>query len=249
MPLPFALIPAAVSLAAEFFPDLVTKIGGRHASDVARRVVQTAARVASLPPDASVEQIAERIRTDDVVRGQLEIEFARLDQEEYRQEIEERASARVYQVKIGAEGRKRGNIMLIGVSAALTSCVLVVIWPWRTTPIGQGELALVTTIAGALLKMFSDAFAFEFGSSRGSKEKDAQIAEFQAAMEKASQGRADISRDVIQAQERRLDKAQQAVITTAKIAVAQPADITIIDTGNAPGAARDFVAQLIAGKI
>ncbi len=36
-------------------------------------------------------------------------------------------------------------------------------------------LAIFNMAVGALLKMISDAFQFEFGSSRGSKEKDLQM--------------------------------------------------------------------------
>ena len=75
------------------------------------------------------------------------------------------------------------NYMLIGVTVGLVTCIATgLIISIKDKPIDPGVLALITTVAGALLKMFSDAFAFEFGSSRGSKEKDAQVTEFKNAL-------------------------------------------------------------------
>jgi hypothetical protein len=250
MALPFAALPAAITIASEFFPDLVGKLGGKRAGAVAERVVATAARAASLPPDASPDRIAEALRSDEAAQAKLRLELAKLDQEEYEREVEDREAARQYQIAIGADGRRRGNIMLIGVSAALFACVVVVVMPAFVkadgTGLGNGELALVTTVAGALLKMLSDAFAFEFGSSRGSREKDEQIARFQESLALAGQGREETARDIIRAQEERIAQAQQAVINTAT----RSANVAIAAAAGPEAAGpRDFVGQLIRGEV
>ena len=75
-------------------------------------------------------------------------------------------------------------------------------------------LALVTTVAGARLKMLSDAFAFEFGSSRGSREKDTQLADFRQAL-------IDVGKDSRQAateqQQQSAGIAQQAIKVTDQV--------------------------------
>jgi hypothetical protein len=250
MALPFAALPAAITIASEFFPDLIGKLGGKRAGAVAERVVATAARAASLPPDASPNQIAEALRSDDAARAKLRLELAQLDQEEYQREIEDREAARQYQLALGAEGRSRGNIMLLGVSIALLACILVVVLPSLATDgaggLGNGELALVTTVAGALLKMLSDAFAFEFGSSRGSKEKDEQIFQFQKSLERINQGREVAARDIMRAQEERIADAQRAVFQNAARSTAPAVAAAIAAETAGP---RDFVAQLVRGEV
>jgi hypothetical protein len=247
MALPFAALPAAIAIASEFFPDLIGKLGGKRAGVVAERVVATAARAASLPPDASPNQIAEALRSDQAAQAKLRLELAQLDQEEFQRELEDREAARQYQLALGAEGRSRGNIMLLGVSIALLACVLVVVLPklFGEQSLASGELALVTTVAGALLKMLSDAFAFEFGSSRGSKEKDEQIARFQESLERINQGREASARDMIRAQEERITQAQQAVFQTAARSVPAVAAALAAE----PEGPRDFVAQLVRGEV
>lgn len=105
-----------------------------------------------------------------------------------------------------------------------------------------GVLALITTVAGALLKMLSDAFAYEFGSSRGSREKTAEILQ--------------ISRSGQQATERAVESAQtQAATVASRVAQATTRAIT---TGAAAATVvaetvapkpRDFVGQLVRGEI
>jgi hypothetical protein len=93
--------------------------------------------------------------------------------------------------------------------------------------------------------MLSDAFAFEFGSSRGSKEKDEQIARFQESLERINQGREASARDMIRAQEERITQAQQAVFQTAARSVPAVAAALAAE----PEGPRDFVAQLVRGEV
>ncbi|MDR2107817.1 MAG: hypothetical protein LBO73_04885 [Holosporaceae bacterium] len=75
---------------------------------------------------------------------------------------------------INACGRnKRLNIMVIGAALGLIFCLLMLISYKGDLP---GEVVgIVSTISGIFGACLKDAYSFEFGSSRGSKEKDEKI--------------------------------------------------------------------------
>lgn len=175
MPGPF-ILSAAIAIAAEFFPLLATRLGGERGKRVAEEVIDAAVTVAGMPRDAEPRDILASLRKDPQKVEALRIRLAEIDAQTHEAEIRDRESARRYQTALGPAGRVRGNIMLLVVASGLIACVVVVLGLDANEP---GQLALLTTIAGALLKMLSDAFSFEFGSSAGSKEKDEQIARFQ----------------------------------------------------------------------
>ncbi|MBE3636679.1 hypothetical protein [Mangrovicoccus algicola] len=176
MALPAPVIWTAFSIAKRYLPQLTGRLFGEKGEATAEKVVDLATGLLGLPKSAGTEEIMERLAGDSLAAEQLQLSLAQIEYEEYKAEIEDRASARRSQE---ARGSARGNWMLGGVTLGLLAC-LVAVATGRITE--TGALALITTIAGALLKMLSDAFAFEFGSSRGSKEKDAQITEFKQAM-------------------------------------------------------------------
>ena len=176
MAVPF-LVPAAITIASEFFPVLATKLGGTRGRQAAEQVIQVAATVAGTPRDADPRDIIAALKQDEGKAAEVRLRLEELDQEEHEKIIEDRMDARRYQASIGGRARLRGTMMLLGVIAGLVACIVAVF-----QSDDAGPLALLTTIAGALLKMLSDAFAFEFGSSSGSKEKDAQIESIQKAM-------------------------------------------------------------------
>jgi hypothetical protein len=231
-----ALVPAAIAIAGRFFPSLLGKIAGDRAEEIAQKVVNTAAGIAGIPPDSSPEDIINAIGGDAEAQLQLRLSLAEVQRDVYEMELEDRRSARDSQEKRGSE---RGNAMLIGVVVGLVACVAAVVWP-RTpeAPLGNGELALLTTIAGALLKMLSDAFAFEFGSSRGSKEKDTQISEFKQALVQAGQERQSTTREIIRSQATQLRATEQALVQTAVAGGAAA-------VARAEAGPRDFVGELL----
>jgi len=254
MVLPF-LIPAAISIASEFFPGLATKLGGARGTEIAKKVVEMAASVAGVSPDASPQEIIAGVKAKPGARDQLTYDLEQLNLRETELMLEDRQNARSFQLQSGA---KRGNYMLIGVSTALVACVLIIIVPRLAAHdptatdagLSPGELTFIATISGALLKMLSDAFAFEFGSSRGSKEKDEQAAELRDSILKLGQERQNADQEVIRSQEKRLGEAQTALTTSV------PASVVATVTAQAADAAseaaqqtRDFVAQLVSGKL
>ena len=257
MPAPF-LIPAAIAIASEFFPLLATKLAGRDAGEVAETVVNAAAAAAGLPADADVATIISKIKAEPRAAEQLRYQFELLNQQEHERMLEDRQSARRYQIEAGADGRVRGNWMLGGVSLGLVSCILVAYVASQSTngrTIDPALLALVTTIAGALLKMLSDAFAFEFGSSRGSREKDTQLADFREAMIQVGKDNRRAATEIIRDSQAQIPNIAQQVIKATDTAIA--AGASAVATGSAAAAKvvdkvlerRDFVGQLVAGQL
>ncbi|WP_424927381.1 hypothetical protein [Amaricoccus tamworthensis] len=249
------LIPTAISLADAFFPMLATKLGGERAGEVADQVVDVATRVAGLPKDASAKEIIASLGDDPEAMEQVRFEFAMLDQQEHARILEDRASARNYQMAVGAEGRRRGNIMLICVAAGLAACIIAAI---RIARVGnEGEyttamIALITTVAGALLKMLSDAFAFEFGSSRGSKEKDDQLSAFRDALVDVGRENRKTAAGLLENKQAQAMAAQPLMMQPV---VTQNTEGVTSGVSQTPGVSatkperRDFVAELVAGRV
>lgn len=239
MAIPF-LIPAAISIAAEFFPSLATKLGGKRGAEVAQAVVRAATTVAQVGPDATPQEIIAKINANAGAREQLTYDLEQLNFRETELQIEDRQQARAYQLQSGSN---RGTYMLIGVSVALALCVVAIMAPkflGITAPFDNGELTFLATISGALLKMLSDAFAFEFGSSRGSKEKDEQAAQINDAILRIGQERQAADREVIREQQATI----QSVVPVAAIAA-----VTATQATEAAQQTRDFVSQLVSGKL
>jgi hypothetical protein len=247
------LIPVAIRLAAEFLPTLAAKIAGENAEKVARAVVETATGVAGLPENAKPAEIIEAIRGNPQAMEEIRYRFEQLNQQEHERILDDRQKAREHQERMGESGRRRGDIMLIGVSIGLAVCVAVVLAPGlikEGAKLDTGELALVTTIAGALLKMMSDAFAFEFGSSSGSKEKDRLIGDFKEALVRVGEERQtaarETTREIIRNQQEGLATVTRAFVKTVGAANGAAPTAT---AANQPPPPRDFVADLIAGRI
>lgn len=228
------LIPTAIAIAARYFPMLATKIAGDRAGDLAREVVDTATTIAGLPNDASTEDIIAKLEANRNAADELRLKFEMLNQQEAQRIIDDRQGARAYQISVGSDGRHRGNVMLIVVSLALLVCIVAVVVLRETN---SAALGLITTVAGACLKMFSDAFAFEFGSSRGSKEKDNTIDQFQERLAAVARDQTSANRETIREQQQLL-----AASIPAGLPQAIAAEL-------APDGPRDFVGALIRGAI
>jgi hypothetical protein len=170
MPFPIA---AAIELAAEFGPGLVRWIAGEKAGDVANEVADIAERVTGTD-DASAAAKAMR------ENPQLALEFRKqadeIEQRELDAYMKDRRNARARDVAIRQSGQRnsRADLMVAGAGAILIAC-LVALVSYKADLPGEavGIISTIAGIAGACLK---DAFSFEFGSSRGSKEKDGIMA-------------------------------------------------------------------------
>jgi hypothetical protein len=90
--------------------------------------------------------------------------------------IKDKESARTRDIAIIDSGRKnmRADIMVIAAAIGLFICLTAIVLYRNDLP---GEaVGIISTIAGIFGSCLKDAYNFEFGSSRGSKEKDRTVA-------------------------------------------------------------------------
>lgn len=163
---------AALGL-AEFAPLVARMLGGENAQAVATKVVAVAKQVTqtNTPEDATKALYANAQLVSDFQK-----EVIRLDAEFEIQLLKDRQSARERDIAIAQVGRRntRADIMVVSVALGLITCLCTLITYNLQLP---GEaVGIISTIAGIFGSCLKDAFAFEFGSSRSSQQKDMVIA-------------------------------------------------------------------------
>lgn len=172
MPAPL-LIPIALELAKLAAAPVSRWLFGEKAGEVAERVVDTASMLVG---GGTPEEVLARYQASEELRAKLQISLATLDADLERAFLEDRANARARDVAIQAGGRRnyRADIML----AMAFAGVAFISWLLLSYKVDGGAAigGFLIGVGGALVKMIGDAFAFEFGSSRSSKDKEALIA-------------------------------------------------------------------------
>lgn len=164
------LITGALALAKEFLPGMVKHItNSDDAEDIARTVIDTAQNVTGTnSPDEALEAMrADPTAVMAFKKNMAEIN-ARLDEAYLR----DRQGARNRDVDMKKLGYRnvRADAMLF---MAFVSFIVIVYFAWDgRLDMPDQVFALLNMAAGMILGMIKDAFQFEFGSSRGSKEKD-----------------------------------------------------------------------------
>lgn len=158
---------------SQFAPIISKWIGGKSAENVANTVINIAKRITE---SADGQEALQKLRNDAklaaafqqaVIDAEKEIEIAL---------IKDRESARNRDIAIINSGRhnKRADIMVIAAALGLIICLAVIGLFEKNLP---GEaVGIISTIAGIFGSCLKDAYNFEFGSSRGSKEKDMTVA-------------------------------------------------------------------------
>lgn len=167
-------ISAALGLAAFAAPRLGRWLFGDDGETVANQMVSAARQITGT---STADDAAAALRADPALLTQFQIQMATLEGDLERAFLADRQSARLRDIELAKAGRHnaRADLMVAGAVLGLISCIGVLAF-YRTSVPGEvvGILSTVAGIFGACLK---DAFAFEFGSSRSSKEKDALIAQ------------------------------------------------------------------------
>ena len=164
----FPVIAAALGLAG-FAPIIARWLGGDQAQDVATKVVDIAQKITgTLDPIEAIQRLQES--TDMVsafqkaiIQVEAEIELA---------VMKDRQDARLRDVALVNAGRSniRADVMVIAAATGLILCLASLACFSEALP---GEaVGIISTIAGIFGACLKDAYTFEFGSSRGSKEKD-----------------------------------------------------------------------------
>lgn len=157
---------------AQFAPSILRFFGvGEKPVAVAEKVVQIAQTVTG---KGTPEEALAAMRENAQLAQQFNLAALAADSDLQKAYLADRANARARDVevrKLTGGYNWRADIMVVACVLALYFMVNKIVGD----AIKPEVLAIFNMAIGALLKMLGDAFAFEFGSSRGSKEKDALL--------------------------------------------------------------------------
>lgn len=104
----------------------------------------------------------------------LRIEDNKLDLETFREEVKDRGSARDRDIEFIKRGmtNNRANFMFF----LAVVMVGVLVWiVWKDQSINEYVKGIFTLVLGRFLGYLDNIYSFEFGTTRGSKEKDETI--------------------------------------------------------------------------
>jgi hypothetical protein len=149
----------------EFAPVIAKLVGGNDSGDVAEKIVGTAQ---SLTGAQDINHMRDTLRNSPEAQIQFQREMDKLM-------LEDRANARSRDASLFQTGRRnlRGDIMVLSALLGLLGC-LAALTIFKMSLSGE-VIGIVSTIAGIFGSCLKDAYAFEFGSSRGSKEKESHL--------------------------------------------------------------------------
>lgn len=171
----FPIIAAATAL-APLVPDLYKWLmpgasGGNknNSYEVATKVIDIAKKVSG---NKDTESAVNALKNNPHLLLQFQESFINLERELIRTQSSDRESARKRDITMLELGHSnfRADIMVMAAALGLVVCLL-------SLSLFQGELpgeavGIISTVAGIFGACLKDAYAFEFGSSRGSKSKD-----------------------------------------------------------------------------
>ena len=166
----FPIMAAALGLAS-FAPLIARWLNGDKAPEGAATAISIAQTVTgALDPLEAFHKLqnnAELAREFQkaVIQAETELELATL---------KDRQQARLRDLTVAHAGRSnvRANVMAIGAAVGLLICLVFLGYFSEARGEVLGVVSALTGILGGCLK---DVYSFEFGSSRGSKEKDDAI--------------------------------------------------------------------------
>jgi hypothetical protein len=168
----FPIIAVALGLAG-FAPIIARWLGGGQAHETAAKVVDIAQKVtgASDPLEA-----IQRLQEDTGMVSEFQKAIIQAEAEIELAIVKDRQHARLRDVALANAGRSnvRANVMVMAAALGLILCLAFLAFFARELP---GEVVgIISTIAGIFGACLKDAYTFEFGSSRGSKQKDDTVA-------------------------------------------------------------------------
>lgn len=167
----FPLFSLASSL-SEFAPLIGRWLNGEEGEKVAHKVVKIAHGVTG---EQDTTKIIQALKADPQALIEFQQGILKILQELEFGEYKDREGARLRDIALSQAGRInfRADIMVIAAALGLVSC-LVSITLYRSRLPGEA-VGIISTVAGIFGSCLKDAYAFEFGSSRGSKLKDTKL--------------------------------------------------------------------------
>ena len=166
------LIQSVISL-SQFAPFISKWIGSSKIEQVSNIVVEIAKRITQSQTE---EEAMEKMRRNTDLMMAFQRALLEAEKEVEIAILKDKESARKRDMAIINSGRrnKRADIMVLSAAAGLILCLLSITLYQKNLP---GEaVGIISTIAGIFGACLKDAYNFEFGSSRGSKEKDQTVA-------------------------------------------------------------------------
>jgi len=162
------LISVALGL-SQFAPKIIRWMGGDKAGDIAEQVVGIAQKVTkTATPDAAMEAI----KANPALAMQFEQAVMNKETELEKMFLGDRQDARARDVELRKAGYQNRRADYMVLMAFVTLIVIIALLWTAEKDIPATVVSIFSMSTGYLLKMLSDAFQFEFGSSRGSKDKD-----------------------------------------------------------------------------
>lgn len=169
------LVPLALAL-AQFAPSLMRFFGAGEAS--AAVADQVAGIAKSVTGAASPEEALSMLRANAQLAQEFQLAVLRQDGELERAYLSDRQSARGRDVevrKLTGGTNTRADVMIVGAVVGLLACLGALMFFRRE--ISGEAVGIISTVAGIFGACLRDAFQFEFGSSRGSRDKDELLAQ------------------------------------------------------------------------
>lgn len=158
---------------AQFAPSLLRYFGvGEKSATIAEKVIGLAQTVTGAP---NGEAALAALQVDPKLAQEFNLAVLNADTELEQAYLADRKDARARDVVLRQAGfaNKRADWMVVGDVIGLVAC-LVVLALFREEMPGE-VVSLLSTVASIFGLCLRDAHQFEFGSSRGSKDKDALL--------------------------------------------------------------------------
>lgn len=158
---------------AQFVPSLARLLGGEDAEDIASHVVGIARKITGQDDGGSMVDLLSK---DPQMLIEFQKEVIRFEADMELSYLRDRQDARQRDLSFITSGRQnmRADIMVISAAGGLVMCLASLAYYSDFLP---GEaVGIISTISGIFGSCLKDAYAFEFGSSRGSKMKDTTVA-------------------------------------------------------------------------
>jgi hypothetical protein len=131
-------------------------------------------KISDDPSDAEVEKLRQLQFDHEERLLELGIEKARQDLESFKEEAKDRDSARDRDAEFIKRGthNHRADIMVFVAALAVAWMVYLV---WSSPSLDEYVKGIVTLVLGRFLGYLDNIYSFEFGTTRGSQNKDETI--------------------------------------------------------------------------
>lgn len=166
------LLQSALSL-AQFSPKIAKWLSGTKAESISQKIIDIAKNVTN---SNNEKDAIEKIKSDKTMYLLFQKALLNSEREIELAVIKDKENARTRDIAIINSGKRnrRADIMVVCAALGLITCLATIYFYKKDLP---GEaVGIISTIAGIFGGCLKDAYNFEFGSSRGSKEKDQTVA-------------------------------------------------------------------------